>query len=109
MSGEGRGSRASVGWHSRKPSTASHLGSYTDTYQDTYPNGPPQGGMNGTARLPRHRTTPSQQLRDAEEFELEGLMSEPETDDGNNNSPTSSGSGSGRKKESSTAAEGGLV
>ena len=50
---------------------------------------------NGTARLPRHRGTDSQQLRDVEEFELEGLMSEPETDD--EGSPTDSGSG--RKKE----------
>lgn len=39
---------------------------------------------NGSARLPRHRTTDSQQVRDAEEFELEGLISEGEEDDDTN-------------------------
>lgn len=34
------------------------------------------GGANGSARLPRHRATDSQQVRDAEEFELEGLISD---------------------------------
>jgi len=39
-------------------------------------------GMNGSAhsngklKLPRHRPTDSQQVRDAEEFELEGLISD---------------------------------
>ena len=36
---------------------------------------------NGAARLPRHRATDSQQVRDAEEFELEGLISEGEEED----------------------------
>ena len=36
----------------------------------------PNGGVNGSARLPKHRGTASQQVRDAEEFELEGLISE---------------------------------
>jgi hypothetical protein len=34
------------------------------------------GNANGSARMPRHRTTDSQQVRDAEEFELEGLISD---------------------------------
>jgi len=34
------------------------------------------GSANRSARMPRHRTTDSQQLRDAEEFELEGLISD---------------------------------
>lgn len=38
-------------------------------------------GTNGSVRLPRHRATDSQQVRDAEEFELEGLISEGEEDD----------------------------
>ena len=84
----GNGSR--TGWHSRKPSTASNLGGYSDDV----PNG---NAMNGSARLPRHNASQSQQVRDAEEFELEGLMSEPETDDEMKGSPTDSGSG--RKKE----------
>ena len=36
---------------------------------------------NGSARLPRHRVTDSQQVRDAEEFELEGLISDGDEDD----------------------------
>lgn len=36
---------------------------------------------NGSVRLPRHHATDSQQVRDAEEFELEGLISEGEEDD----------------------------
>lgn len=38
-------------------------------------------GVNGSARLPKQRTTDDQQVRDAEEFELEGLMSEGEEDE----------------------------
>jgi hypothetical protein len=52
--------------HSRKPSAL--------TYSDV----PPPMAMNGQTRMPRHRATDSQQVRDAEEFELEGLMSEDE-------------------------------
>ena len=41
---------------------------------------PEPGMMNGSAgkvaRLPKHRGTDSQQVRDAEEFELEGLISD---------------------------------
>lgn len=59
------------GMHSRKPSAL------------TYADIPPPMGMNGglrggQSRMPRHRATDSQQVRDAEEFELEGLMSEDE-------------------------------
>lgn len=40
------------------------------------------GGLsNGKIRMPRHRPTDSQQIRDAETFELEGLISEIEEDD----------------------------
>jgi hypothetical protein len=42
-------------------------------------NGSASAAPNGTVRIPRHRTTDSQQVRDAEEFELEGLISD---DDG---------------------------
>ncbi len=96
----GAGGRRS-GWHSRKTSTASHHpgGHRFATYSDTYTNGNADGPLppsaNGGARLPRHRGTHSQQVRDVEEFELEGLMSEPETDD--ETSPTDSARG--RKKE----------
>jgi hypothetical protein len=39
--------------------------------------GLPNGNMHsGASRVPRHRPTDSQQVRDAEEFELEGLISE---------------------------------
>ena len=60
-----------AGMHSRKPSAL------------TYADVPPPMAMNGGARggqsrMPRHRATDSQQVRDAEEFELEGLMSEDE-------------------------------
>ena len=59
-----------AGMHSRKASAL--------TYSDI-----PLMGMNGaprhiSSRMPRHRATDSQQVRDAEEFELEGLMSEDE-------------------------------
>jgi hypothetical protein len=43
-------------------------------------NGAISGPANGSARLPRRRD-PDQQVRDAEEFELEGLISEGEEDD----------------------------
>ena len=43
-------------------------------------NGGAPGPANGSVRLPRHRGTDSQQVRDAEEFELEGLISEGEED-----------------------------
>ena len=42
----------------------------------TLPNGGLNGLANGSARLPKHRGTASQQVRDAEEFELEGLISD---------------------------------
>jgi hypothetical protein len=64
-----------MGWHSRKPSSISHMQPYRDANDSAsrIPNGAP--------RLPRHRPTDSQQVRDAEEFELEGLMSEDDGDD----------------------------
>ena len=40
------------------------------------------GGLsNGKVRMPRHRQTDSQQIRDAETFELEGLISEVDDDE----------------------------
>lgn len=60
--------------HSRKPSRLN----------GTIGNGGialPLGAENGSARLPRHRATDSQQVRDAEEFELEGLISDGEAED----------------------------
>ena len=39
------------------------------------------GSANGKVRLPGHRATDSQQVRDAEEFELEGLISDVEDGD----------------------------
>ena len=47
-------------------------------YRDA--NGSASHIPNGGPRLPKHRGTDSQQVRDAEEFELEGLMSEDEDD-----------------------------
>jgi len=44
-------------------------------------NGDANGPVNGSARLPRHRGSASQQVRDAEEFELEGLISDYGEDD----------------------------
>lgn len=44
-------------------------------------NGILPGPVNGSALLPRQRNTDSQQVRDAEEFELEGLISEGEEED----------------------------
>lgn len=41
----------------------------------------PSDHANGSVRLPRHRATDSQQVRDAEEFELEGLISDAEAED----------------------------
>jgi hypothetical protein len=46
------------------------------------------GGLsNGKIRMPRHRQTDSQQIRDAETFELEGLISEVDDDDEGSISP----------------------
>jgi hypothetical protein len=47
----------------------------------------PLGGMNGEpsngkVRMPRHRQTDSQHIRDAETFELEGLISDVEDNEG---------------------------
>ncbi|OQU97276.1 hypothetical protein CLAIMM_03230 [Cladophialophora immunda] len=59
------------GHHARKMSTLASVGM----------NGEANGPANGSARLPRHRGTASQQVRDAEEFELEGLISDDGEDD----------------------------
>jgi hypothetical protein len=40
------------------------------------------GPSNGKIRMPRHRQTDSQQIRDAETFELEGLISDVEDNEG---------------------------
>ena len=61
----GPSSGAAGAEHSRKPSTVAGLGM----------NGS-AGNINGSARSPRHRGMASQQVRDAEEFELEGLISD---------------------------------
>jgi hypothetical protein len=92
--GGGGGGGGRGGWHSRKASTASQLNGYHDRERlNGYP-----GGMNGSARIPRQRGMESQQVRDAEEFELEGLMSEDENENENGDgSPADSGSG--RRKE----------
>jgi hypothetical protein len=62
--GHGRNSSIGRPGHSRKTSTM---------------NGSIGVPTNGSVRLPRHRATDSQQVRDAEEFELEGLISEEES------------------------------
>ena len=72
--------------HSRATSVAGPLGSaYRDLSSpesDMVMNGSASGAVNGKMRLPKpHRGTPSQQMRDAEEFELEGLMSDDEDED----------------------------
>jgi hypothetical protein len=89
------------GWHSRKP-TLSNLDTY-GYYDDAEPS--PYTDSNPINGTPGHRATASQQVRDAEEFELEGLMSE--DDDG---SPSGSGSGSGGSRDSGSGRkkEGGL-
>ena len=69
--------------HSRAASVATPLAS---TYHDApspdankVMNGAASASANGKIRLPQpHRGTASQQMRDAEEFELEGLMSDDE-------------------------------
>ena len=43
------------------------------------------GSANGKMRMPKHKPTDSQQVRDAEEFELEGLISDAEDDEGTTN------------------------
>ena len=68
------------GMHSRKPSAL--------TYSDVPPPSMMAMAGNGHVRMPRHRGTDSQQVRDAEEFELEGLMSEDEGDAGASGSGT---------------------
>lgn len=63
------------GSHARKPSRIN--GSIANGHI-ALPSGP---AANGSVRLPRHRATDSQQVRDAEEFELEGLISDAEVED----------------------------
>ena len=43
------------------------------------------GFVDGSARFPKHHGSDSQQVRDAEEFELEGLISD--DGEGDNESP----------------------
>ncbi|RMZ78463.1 hypothetical protein DV737_g3908, partial [Chaetothyriales sp. CBS 132003] len=69
------GPRPGPGWHGRKASVINHV-----PYRDT--EGSTSNIPNGLPRLPRHRVTDSQQVRDAEEFELEGLISEEEDENG---------------------------
>jgi hypothetical protein len=54
----------------QRSSPANHLGGM---------NGRP---ANGKVKMPRHRQTDSQQIRDAETFELEGLISDVEDNEG---------------------------
>ncbi|KEF61082.1 uncharacterized protein A1O9_02647 [Exophiala aquamarina CBS 119918] len=68
--------------HSRKMSTATAGPSALRKSSRATGNGhiTLPSATNGSVRLPRHRPTDSQQVRDAEEFELEGLISEGEED-----------------------------
>ena len=59
--------------HSRKPSSMTMA-----PYRDANGSAGNLGRANGAPRMPGHRNTASQQVRDAEEFELEGLMSDGE-------------------------------
>lgn len=53
-------------------------------YADSDPNSksidPEYSQVNGSNRMNTHVHTPSQQIRDAEEFELDGLMTDDEDD-----------------------------
>jgi hypothetical protein len=68
---------ASVALGSQRPGI---LKRYSDAESPTT-NGV-HGGANGKVKMPRHRPTDSQQVRDAEEFELEGLITDGEDDEG---------------------------
>lgn len=72
--------------HSRAASVAAPVSNYRDQPSPSLDsNGKPMNGVagNGNVRIPPqpgHRGTASQQVRDAEEFELEGLISDAEED-----------------------------
>ena len=53
---------------------------YSDTESPT--RNEINGSINGKVKMPRHRPTDSQQVRDAEEFELEGLITDGEDEEG---------------------------
>lgn len=72
--GGDRGMDGPSGLHARKASTLAGLGM----------NG---SATNGTPTLPRHRVSDNQQVRDAEEFELEGLISDGEAEGDSDESP----------------------
>jgi hypothetical protein len=79
-SASGRGAHSGGGGSSRGSSLLSVAGPSGANDHGYKTSGLPNGGVNGTAngsaRLPKHRGTASQQVRDAEEFELEGLISD---------------------------------
>lgn len=87
VAGPSGGVVAGMGGHAHKMSTLA--------------NGDAAHQINGGARLPRHRGTASQQVRDAEEFELEGLISDEDIarDEDEVDSPTAGS----RKKEGAVA------
>ncbi len=70
---------------SRSASTAGGLGRYKNFkrhFSMASPANEMNGGLSrGKVRMPRHRQTDSQQIRDAETFELEGLISDVEEDE----------------------------
>ncbi|RMZ89194.1 hypothetical protein DV736_g3573, partial [Chaetothyriales sp. CBS 134916] len=70
------GSRPGSGWHGRKASVLSQV-----PYRDG--EGSTSNIPNGIPRLPKHRVTDSQQVRDAEEFELEANGKKLVKDDNN--------------------------
>jgi len=75
------------------PSRSRILKRYSDT-ESTVGTGI-NGRANGQLKMPRHRPTESQQVRDAEEFELEGLISDGEEDEDSNTPPRAKGSAVG--------------
>ena len=86
---ETNGRRASRSLHSRSASLLagpsgrpSILKRYADAESPVEGMNGNAGGMNGKAKKPgNRRTTPSQTVRDAEEFELEGLITDAEDEE----------------------------
>ena len=67
----------SVAFGPQRPGILKH---YSDAESPTT-NGM-NGNANGKVKMPRHRATDSQQVRDAEEYELEGLITDGEDEGG---------------------------
>jgi hypothetical protein len=68
---------ASVAFGSQRPGI---LKRYSDT--ESLIANEINGSADGKVKMPRHRPTDSQQVRDAEEFELEGLITDGEDEEG---------------------------